>query len=365
MKHIAGLIILAVVLVSLVFFAVIYKLPEESAGSKIFNNQSLAESKKILSRLSLDQKIGQLFMIGFEEKVLTSEAEDLIKEVHPGAILLLGRNIEGEKQLKELILSLQKIALNDTGLPMFIAVDQEGGLINRIDWVEKTPESEIENKEQAYQVGFKRGEELKELGVNLNLAPLLDSVDSDDFIGERGFQKSLEETEELAGAMIDGQKESGIFTCIKHFPGYGSISFNPEEKLAVLEEVPEVSQFQEAVKSSPEMIMISNVVYNELDENLPFAFSEKSIQFLKEKIGSNILVVSDDLSQNSLLDKFSLSEIVASPFNAGADLLIFSGWRLPAIDGIAEFRKAVDDGQISKERINQSVLKIIELKQGL
>lgn len=328
-------------------------------------NSFLTEAEKVLKNLTLEQKIGQLFIIGFEGKILNSEIENLIKEIHPGGILLLERNIENKEQLKELIGSLQEIALEDTGLPLLIAIDQEGGIISRVEWVEKTPQSKIENTEQSYQIGRKRGKELKELGINLNLAPLLDASLPKDFIFERTFQKNLQVTGELAGALVRGQKEAGILTAIKHFPGYGGISFNPEEKLATLEKVPEISQFQKVAQVLPEMIMVSNVIYKDIDGELPFGLSTEGIKFLKSKIQGNYLVISDDLAQNSLLKKLILKDIVTLPIKSGVDILIFSGWRIPVIEGVAAFQEAVENGEIQEERIDKSVLKIIELKQRL
>jgi beta-N-acetylhexosaminidase len=344
-----------------------YKIPYKYRYQKTKNldEGKLSEEEKILSQLTLEQKIGQLFIIGIEEKNLTPKVENLIKEIHPGGILLLKRNIEGKEQLKELISSLQKISLEDTGLPLFVVVDQEGGIIFRIEWVEKTPQSEIENPEQAYLIGKERGEGLAELGVNLNLAPLLDTTSPGDFIFERSFQKDSETIGTLSEEIIRGQKETGILVAIKHFPGYGGIFFNPEEKIATLEEVPEISQFQKAVAALPEFVMVSNVIYKEIDGKLPFAFSEKGIQFLKNEVQGDCLLISDDLAQNSLLDEFSLKEIVALPIKAGVDVLTFSGWRTPVIGGVLAFREAVESGEVAEDRINQSVLKIIKLKQKL
>lgn len=321
--------------------------------------------EKKLNELNLEQKIGQLFIIGFKGKIISKEIENLIKEIHPGGILLLKENIENEKQLKELINSLQEIALQDTGLPLFIAVDQEGGIISRIDWIDKIPQSEIKSTVQAKQIGIDRGRELKKLGINLNLAPLIDTTFENDFIFERSFQKDSIKTGELATALIQGQKQSGIFSTIKHFPGYGKISFNPENKLAYLDKTPHISQFQKAYQAFPEMIMISNVVYRDMEEDIPFSFSKKSINFLKKEIQGDYLIISDDLAQNSLLDKFSLEKIVVSPIRAGMDLLIFSGWRTPVTNGVKAFQEAVSNNEISEERINQSVIKIIDLKQKI
>ena len=358
MKNILAVIFLAIVLIA-VFFILISFDYFQNSGKDAILFQDIEED--LLENLTLDQKIGQLFIIGIKGTNLTSETEALIKKVHPGGILLLGRNVEDRNQLKELINSLQKVALEDTGIPLFISVDQEGGIISRIDWVDKTPQSEIENVQQARQIGKQRGQGLKELGINLNLAPLMDIVYESDYLFERGFQEDINQIRELSNAIIQGQKEKGILTCVKHFPGYGGISFNPEEKLATLDSIPETSQFQN-LESSPEIIMLSNVVYPDLDE-MPFSFSEKGIQYLRDNIDGSYLIMSDDLSQNSLLDQFPLNQIVSAPFNAGVDILIFSGWREDVEKGISVFKQEVEDGNIPEIRINESVSKIIKLKK--
>ncbi|MFH1656412.1 MAG: glycoside hydrolase family 3 N-terminal domain-containing protein [Candidatus Nealsonbacteria bacterium] len=370
MKHIK--IVFFLFLLILIALFVVYKIPK-TGKSKVFyfgsteeekeekNKSGLSENEKLLDGLSLDQKIGQMFIIGFDGTEITPEIEKLVKEIHPGGILLLKRNVEDEAQLKKLISSLQEIALNDTGLALFIAVDQEGGLVSRVDWLYSVPQSEIRNKNEAYQIGKDRGEELKKLGINLNLTPLLDISEKNDFIYERAFHKDIETIKVLAENIIKGQKDAGIFTSIKHFPGYTGISFNPEEKLAIKETIPEISQFQD-LEILPEMVMTSNVIYKEIDESLPFTLSKKGIQFLKEKIKGNYLIISDDLSQNSLLDEFTLNEIVSLPVKAGVDILIFSGWRIEAEKGFLALKKALENNQVSETQIDKSVLKIIGLK---
>ncbi|PIP24594.1 MAG: hypothetical protein COX33_01130, partial [Candidatus Nealsonbacteria bacterium CG23_combo_of_CG06-09_8_20_14_all_36_125] len=208
-------------------------------------------------------------------------------------------------------------------------------------------------------------EELKELGVNLNLAPLLDFAQEGDFLFSRSFQKDSSQIGILAKSLISGQKAGGILTAFKHFPGYGQISFNPVEELAILEKIPEISQFKKTMEAKPELVMISNVIYKETDPSIPFIFSPTSIQFLKNNLGSGILIISDDLPQNSLLKSFSLKEIVTEPIEAGVDILIFSGWRLPVEQGLDEFLKAFRNGEISKEKIDKAISRVTELKQKL
>ncbi len=328
--------------------------------------KAIEQVKQEVELSALREKVGQLFIVGFEGKEISPQLEEFIKKYKPGGVLLLSKNIENQEQLKNLISGLQEISLKETGFPLFIAVDQEGKSLARIGFLsEKTDQSEIKNADEAYQIGLKRGEELKELGVNLNLAPVLDIVSSGDFLFDRSFQKPAGETGELAKSLISGQKTAGILTAMKHFPGYGGISFYPEEELGVLAKVPEISQFKKAAESKPEIIMTSNLIYQQIDSSLPFPLSAKAIRYLKDNLGQEILIVSDDLDQNSLLEKFSLKDIVKKPVEAGADILIFSGYRLPAEKGLDEAIQAAQNKEISLEKIDKAFSRIIQLKKTL
>lgn len=347
----------------------IFNFEEPLMFSGSLSKEKISPEQRILDQLTLEQKIGQLFLIGFEEKTLTPQLENLIKTIHPGGVLLLSRNIEDKEQLKKLIEELQKTSFEDNGLPLFIAVDQEGEPMCRIEWLyEKTPQSEIENIAQSYKIGFSRGKELKEIGINLNLAPVLDIVGPGDFLYSRSFQKNPGETGRLARALISGQKEAGILTSVKHFPGYGGITFNPErEKLPILSKIPEISQFKTALKSQPEMVMTANVIYQDVDKNFPLTLSPRGIQFLKEELKGDFLVISDDLSSPVLKKDFSLKNTVISASRAGADILIVAGFDEPQ-DSFSAFNfllEASKNGEVSEEKIEQSVLKIIKLKKNL
>lgn len=320
------------------------------------------ETPKVFSQ---DQKIGQLFMIGIEGKTVTSEVETLIKTLHPGGILLLKKNIESEVQVKKLTSDLQKIALADTGIPLIIAVDQEGGQISRIDWVNKTPQSAINTEEEAFNIAKERGSGLKSLGINLNLAPLLDSANEGDFIFERTFQKTLDIIGNFGKKMIEGQNAAGILTAVKHFPGYGNISFNPEDNQATLLKIPEISQFQKANEASPSFIMVTDVIYKDIDGTTPFVFSKKGIDFLREKIAGNYLIISDDLDQRGFLTKTPLVDIISMPIKAGVNFLIFSGYILKPESGISAFKDAVLQKKITDLEINENFTKILKLKEKI
>ncbi len=329
----------------------------------------LSDEERILKKLSPEKKIGQLFIIGFEGKVLTPEIEDLFKRVHPGGIFLLSRNISDSEQLKKLILDLQSLSMEVTGFPLFIAIDQEGGDIRRIRWIDdKFPQSEIDNPVQAYQIGLRRGLALKELGINLNFAPVLDLTKEGDFLHNRTFQKEPRVSGELGKYIILGQKKAGIFTAIKHFPGYGGITFNPEgKKVPILPRLPEVHQFERAVEASPEFVMISNVVYTGIDSKSPFSFPPKSISFLRGKIKGDYLVISDDLSSKTVKMNYSIKDSVVFSIESGVDVLLIAGWDAHR-DQVAAYNacfKAIRNGEIIPGSINNSVLKIIKLKKRI
>lgn len=331
---------------------------------------SLTEEEKILKKLSTEEKVGQLFMIGFDGITLTSEIKNLFKVVRPGGVILLSRNIHDANQLKKLIRDLQNLSVEESGLPLFVAVDQEGGLVRRIQWIEdEISQAGIKNNDQAYQTGLKRGGELKSLGINLNLAPVLDITQKSDFLYNRSFQRSPEITGDLSKGLILGQKDSGIFTTIKHFPGYGGISFNPETvKIPIVSQIPEVSQFQKAMEAQPELIMTASVIYSEIDEKLPFTLSLNGIRFLKEKIKGDFIIISDDLSSKVLRENFSSENQIILGKKAGVDILLVVGWNQLHQDQLDAFNtllKAVQEKEVDEKQINDSVFKIIKLKQKI
>lgn len=337
------------------------KVPEEITPPP--EEERVITPEEILANLSLKEKVGQLFIVGIDGKSITPEINELFQDIPPGGIILFSKNIESENQTKNLINELQNLSQESVGLPLFIATDQEGGLVSRISFLkEQTAQSEIEDESQAFQVGLERGKELKALGFNLNLAPVLDQLKPGDFLYQRSFQKDAQTSGKLGRAIVEGQKRAGILSAIKHFPGYAGINFNPEEQLSRLQKVPEISQFQEAVKANPEFVMVGNSIIAELDALKRFLFSENGINFLKENLPGDYLIITDDLSQNVFLQKFAIKDIVTAPINAGVDVLLFTDFREDPRKALIAFLEAVDEGIISQQKIDQLVLKVIKLK---
>lgn len=368
---IRGLLVFSFILISGAIFWVFRSAPKTPPPSTPdVNGETSGVTPAPLSffdKLPLEQKIGQLLIAGFKGKTLTPELEAFLKKYKPGGVLLLRENIESKEQLKNLISQIQNISLKETGLPLLVAADQEGGVLSRIGFLtEKTGQNKIKSADEAFQIGLRRGQELKELGVNLNLAPVLDTTLPRDFLFNRSFQKDSQAAGLLAKSLILGQKSSGVLTAIKHFPGYSGIVFNPEEKLAEILQIPTVSQFQKAMEANPELIITSNVLYQEIDSALPLAFSTKGIQFLKTVLGSDILIIPDDLAQNSfIIKKYAVKDLVSLPIEAGVDFIMFSGYRIPLEQGLDAFYQAFQEEKISKEKAEKAINRIVQLKNNL
>jgi len=328
------------------------------------------EEEDPLQGLTLEEKIGQMFLIGFEGTSLTPELEELLNTVHPGGVILFARNIVSEEQTRQLVDDLQGLSRNDSGIPLLVAVDQEGGEVARLTWLnDKVPESEVKNPDQAYNIGRERAEGLKDAGINLNLAPVLDLGVDGDFIARYGrtFPGSPEQVGELGKSMISGQAAGGVFSAAKHFPGYGGIDFDPEnDRVPVVSATPETSQFQTASEADPGLIMTANVIYTQIDEDMPFTLSPKCIQYLRDQVKGDYLIISDDLATKTLKEKYTLKTVVTSAATAGVDVLLISANQPgDSQEAFNALKEAVEKGEISEEEIDRHVRRILELKNSL
>src|SRR3989344_2252548 len=319
--------------------------------------------------LSWEESLGQLFLIGFEGTEVTPGLVSLMEEINPGGVLLLSRNIETKAQVARLVEDLQALSSEKTGLPLFVAVDQEGGIISRVPFVERTPQSSIRDVEHAFQVGQERAKDLKELGVNMNLAPVLDSNNPRDFLYNRTFQKGKELLVSLAEALIAGHEQEGVVSVPKHFPGYDGVRFNPEVTI-----VPSVSSFPDTFvfedlfsKHLFPFVMVSHVKYEDFDRENVFPFSSKGIALTKERLGRNVLVMSDDIVSLAFLREFSYEEISTNALEAGVDVMIAAGY--PEAHVVSEFYRAmveeIEKNPALQELVQERAAKVIKAKKGL
>jgi beta-N-acetylhexosaminidase len=352
----------------------------------------LGEARPLWGRLSLEDKLGQMLMIGFEGTEATPEVSSLLSSIRPGGVLLLGRNIVSKDQTKKLITDLQDISMRTTGLPLFVAVDQEGGIVSRVPWVDNTAPSDLQDADQAFLLGEKRAQELKEVGVNMNLAPVLDSNERDDFLFSRSFQKGKDASLVIAQGLILGHAKEGVIPVPKHFPGYDGVSFNPETGvLPFAKNFPDSSLFKEVLNPSQvPFIMLSHVVYEAVDPVNPLPLSAKGMELARKELGDQVLFMSDDLASKSFMAHYSLGVIGKAALSSGVNILLVGGYPNTAVVGdfyqamrnvLAQGRSlpngagigglyeilsgAIEGSGELRRQIEESATRIIKLKQEM
>jgi len=345
---------------------------------------------KISTQLSLEQKIAQMIVLGFSGPAVEDHPSILheIRDLGIGGLIIFDRDMVGNKpvnnvqdpyQLKGLIAEAQAQA----AIPLFISIDQEGGRVARLrldkgfmEFPSHKKLGEINDVDYTYQVTLAHARMLKWLGINVNYGPVVDiSVNLDNPIvhgKERSFGQSVETVNEQALAFSKAMLEEGILNCLKHFPGHGSSTTDSHLGMTDITDTwseQELEPYKYLMDNDAcAMVMIGHLMLKQFDEKLPSSLSKVMMDaLLKEKLGYNGLVTTDDLQMRALSDHYNLKEILVMAINAGSDMVIFGNNLLPEyisaqliIDTLLE---AIGEGLITEERINQSFERIISAKQ--
>ncbi|WP_176494587.1 glycoside hydrolase family 3 protein [Anaerocolumna aminovalerica] len=328
--------------------------------------------------LSAKEKIGQRLVVGFPGTEIDSELEELIFQYKIGNFILFKHNIISASQLRDLCNKLQQLALESTGYPAFITIDQEGGMVTRLaeDSVNIPGAMAIaatNNVMNAYEAGKITGEQLKTLGVNFNLAPDVDINSNMDnpVIGVRSYGDDPKKVAEYSVAMVKGLLDSGVLASAKHFPGHGDTNVDSHlglpqvnKTLSQLQEC-ELVSFQAVIDAGIPAITTSHIIFPELEpEHIPATMSRNIITgLLKDKMGFQGLVVSDCMEMSAIQKYYGTIEGVKAAVKAGVDLIFLSHTRNYPIEAATVLTAALEAGELSMEEMNASVEKILHFKE--
>lgn len=352
------------------FFIARWKYTEEDINLERFPNNKtvpIDSMKSEISKMSLDEKIGQLLIIGFENRYLDEHISKMITEYHIGGINLLKRNVKDSSQVKQLVKDLQKIST----IPLFVAADQEGGYVNRFIFLkESSPQIQIADAQQAENVALQRALGLKDLGVNMNFSPVLDYVsDPSSYLYSRTFGKEPDDIAKLGEAMIRGYIKGGIIPVAKHFPGYGNIVLDPHiYKVVLILNEHELEQSLTPFKGvsadgSALAIMTAHISIPSVDVK-PATLSSKFIKgVLRTQLSFKGVIITDDIEMASV--GIPIEEAAIEAIKAGADIIISTYTPQKQIQIINALKVAILTGEIPEERINESVARILKLKSLL
>ncbi len=342
---------------------------------------------------SLDIKVGQMLMVGFRGITASpgSPVMNDISALHLGGVILFdfdvqqkkyGRNIVAPQQLNYLTEALQAHSV----IPLFIAVDQEGGTVARLKQKAGFPRNvsharlgELDNEDSTLYYAGVTARSLKVVGVNMNFAPVLDvnTNPENPVIGKlgRSFSANPDVVARNGALFLRTHKELGVFTAVKHFPGHGSSHNDSHLGLVDVSDTwtrAELRPFQHVIKADLcDMVMTAHIFNNKLDPDYPATLSKKTIDgLLRVELGFDGLVVSDDMMMKAIASHYGLEKAIMLAVNAGVDMMIFGNNGYEFEHDIAErahaaLKALVLRGDISRERIDQAWARISALKAHL
>ena len=325
--------------------------------------------QEVMSEMNLPDKIGQMIISGIDGKTLSDDEFLMINSGQVGGVIFLGHNVKSTDQFNALVDALPQ----NTDIPLFLSVDQEGGRVQRLplnksDYpaalsIGKTPEA-------AHEHGLELGLAVQSFNLNLNLAPVLDvfSNPKNKVIGNRSFGRTPETVSFVGVDVMQGIQESGTISCVKHFPGHGDTVMDSHEGLPVIHhdverlESFEWLPFRRAIENGADMIMTAHVLIPSIDAHDPATLSEEIISgYLREQMGFDGVVITDDLVMGAISKKYPYEVAVRKAVDAGVDIMLISNNNY--VDEIQHaLYTAVQNKEIDIDRIDKTVERILKLK---
>jgi len=347
--------------------------PEE--GREMPGEDEVVE--QVLQQLTLRQKIGQRFITGFSGAKTSSSAKNLIEQGCIGGFMLTRTNIRSRAQVKALVEDLQAAArAHNPGIGLFIAVDQEGGRVSRLefDTLTRFPApyywGEYQDPLYVEAAAYIISREALSLGCNINLAPVLDLYDKpdDSIVGDRSMGINPVQVGERGVYYLFGAQRAGIAAVAKHFPGHGRTTVDSHHNLPVVEvnEKTLLNQdllpFQMAIRHGVDAIMTAHILYPQIDPEFPVTLSAIFLRrLLRQRLGFDGVIISDDIEMGALSSRYSPREIIKYGINAGVDILLEYG-SLDVLKLIDEVHTMVEAGEIDIEVIDEGARRVLRLK---
>lgn len=350
-----------------------------SDETKSIDEKKQAEEKKvsektkeeeILENMSLDEKIGQIFIARCPDK----NAAALAKKYNLGGYILFGRDFKG-KTKNSVIKNIQECQ-NASKLSMFIAVDEEGGTVNRVSTNKNFRKYPFASPQYLYKHGGmerikkdtkEKSNLLKSIGINLNFAPVADiSTNKNDFIYKRSFAKSPKETAEYVKSVVSVMNEVHMGSVLKHFPGYGNnkdthTNLVRDKRPMAKFEKEDFIPFKAGIEAKAPMVLVSHNIVETMDKNAPASISPAVHKILREKLGFDGVIITDDLAMQGVKKFVGKKNAAVLAIKSGADMLCSTDF----LNDISAVKKAVANGEIKENDLDEHVLRVLRAKINL
>ena len=324
-------------------------------------------------------KIGQRLVVGFDGLEVPPEYVELVKRYKVGNTLLFRRNLKSYEQLKALCASLRELIVRETGIEPFIMIDEECGGVSRLAGIAaETPCAlgigATGDPENAYRIGKVIGQELRAVGINFNLAPVMDCLTNpDSALGNRAFADTPEKVAEYGTAYMRGVQETGVFACAKHFFGLGDSATDSHLGLPVLnktaEEIEncELVSFRAAIDAGIKGVTSAHLVCPAFEpERIPGTVSRKIMTgLLREKLGFRGISLTDGMEMNAVMDLYGIEEGTRRALAAGVDMALICHSEEQAAAACEHIYKAIENGQMDRDEIDARFAHITDMKKSL
>ena len=329
-----------------------------------------ARAQELLDGMTLEEKVGQMFIARCPE----TDAAQLAADYHLGGYILFGRDFK-DKTAEQVTTDIQSYQ-DAAEIPLLIAVDEEGGTVNRVSSNPNLRSSPFRSPQSLYSEGGlelvrsdaqEKCRLLESLGININFAPVCDvSQDPADFIYDRTLGRDAQETSQYVAAVVETMAEEGMGSVLKHFPGYGNntdthtgVAYDdrPYDTFLTSDFLP----FQAGIAAGADMVLVSHNIVSAMDEASPASLSPEVHRVLREDLGFTGVIVTDDLVMDGVRDFAGDDEAAVLAVQAGNDLLCCTDFQtqVPAV------LAAVESGEITEEQIDAAVLRVLTMKLRL
>lgn len=335
-----------------------------------------------IGSISIEEKVGQLFIIGLPGPQLDEAALSLLNDVSPGGVCLFSRNIREAAQTRELLDGIRE----NSNVEPILCIDQEGGLVDRLRRVlaPMPSVSSLRTNRDAARHGEITAAALRIFGLNLDFAPVVDVTPTDGFSANNGlfsrtFGGSPSDAAAMAGSFLSALQAGGCLGCLKHFPGLGATSVDSHEELPVVEATfdelldADLLPYQKLLPIASAVMVAHaaypNVYLQERAQNgklLPSSLSPAFVtELLRKKLGFDGVVITDDLEMGAIAKNYGTGEACRMAITAGIDMLAICADPNQIREGHAAVLESVKDGRISEARVDESLERIGVLKKRL
>lgn len=340
--------------------------------SYVFAKDSIDE---YISKMTVHEKIGQIMMIGLRGNSITNSDIQHIREINPGGIVLYARNLKESTSIARISEEIMGISLYKE-LPLFLAIDQEGGIVHRIEDTPYRPPAApaigaAGSEKLAFDVGLSVGSALRKLGINMNFAPVLDvaSYIESSPMTQRSFGDNAELVATLGTAYIKGLKKGGVLSTGKHFPGIGRTSEDSHQVLPRItwntanEKEEDLKPFRDAINAGVDCIMVGHVIGVPGDDMNPVSLSSYWMtELLRKEMDFEGLIMVDNIEMQAIETVISFPDAAVKAFLGGADIIMVSHEPDTQRRVFEALLNAFQENVINRERLDKSIRRIFKAK---